>query len=78
MPIYDEIDRVFDLHPPTSDEIRASMDDIRARYKDLAYDLMEYLPEGEERATAIRLLSESLMYSIAAIARSDANTGAAL
>lgn len=61
----------FAYHPPAGDETRRAHEEVRELCGDLAQELNERLPEGREKSLAITHLEETLMWSNAAIARSQ-------
>lgn len=64
----------FTLHPPATDEIARTMDDIRASFRTMALDLVDACPTSRERSTALTKLEEACFWAIASIARAESNT----
>lgn len=65
----DEIDHRFTYHPPTDPRVREAHDHVRAEVRDLAHDLVAWLPPGREASLAVTALEEASMWCHAAIAR---------
>lgn len=59
----------FTYHPPRDDAQRQLYSDLRQRYKDLAYFLVDNVPHGRELSTALTDLERSSMMANAGIAR---------
>ena len=66
-----ELDRIFDHHPPTTDEAVLAHEQVRALFKDVAKTLSN-LPAGRERSLALTKLEEASFWAHAAIARPPA------
>ncbi|MBF6085208.1 hypothetical protein IU485_27950 [Nocardia cyriacigeorgica] len=64
-----DINHRFAFHPATTEEKRAEHGSVRAACRDLALKLDADLPEGREKASALRKLEESMFWANAAIAR---------
>ena len=65
-----DIDNRFAFHP-ANDEKGKSHECVRSECRKLAYYLNELLSEGREKSLAVTHLEEVMMWSNAAIARSD-------
>ena len=63
------VSRRFDHHPPPDEETIALHEWIRGKLGELAYDLVEELPDCRERELAVQYLETAMMYANAAVAR---------
>jgi hypothetical protein len=66
-----ELDRIFDHHPPVTEEDALAHEQVREAYKNLGKTLSN-LPQGRERSLALTKLEESGFWAHAAIARERA------
>jgi uncharacterized membrane protein affecting hemolysin expression len=64
------IDRIFNDHPPATDEEALAHEQVRQAFKDMA-KLMSNLPVSRERSTCMDKLEEASFFAHAAIARED-------
>jgi len=64
------LDREFTYHPPTASQV-PRYEEIRAAGKMFARTIMSLAPPSPERSTALRLVSEAVMNTNAAIARHE-------
>jgi hypothetical protein len=69
-----DIDRVFDHHPPVTDEDVLAHEQIREAFKRLAIT-MSNLPAGRERSIVMTKLEEAGFWAHAAIARARFDRG---
>ena len=63
-----DIDRVFDTHPPESEEDALAHEQVREAFKALAKTLSN-LPGGRERSIVMTKLEEASFFAHAAIGR---------
>jgi hypothetical protein len=63
-----DLDRVFDSHPPESEEDALAHELVRQSFKDLAKS-MSNLPPGRERSIVMTKLEEASFFAHAAIGR---------
>lgn len=63
-----DLDRIFDHHPPTTDEEVLAHEQVRAAFKDIART-MSNLPSGRERSLVLTKLEEASFFAHAAIGR---------
>ena len=66
-----ELDRVFDHHPPVTEEDNLGHELVRQAFKDMA-KTMSNLPAGRERALVMTKLEEASFFAHAALARERA------
>jgi len=65
-----DLDRRFTYHPPKEDQ-PARYEQLRARARGLARDIMTFCPDSRERSLALTHLDEVVMFANAAIARNE-------
>ena len=63
-----DIDRIFDSHPPKSDEDALAHEQVRSAFKDMAR-ILSNLPPGRERSLTLTKLEEASFFAHAAIGR---------
>lgn len=61
-------ENLIDLHPPSNDEVRLAMDDIRRRFKELGHAIIQFTPPGPDQTVALRALKDAAQAAIANIA----------
>lgn len=66
-----EVDRIFDTHPPKSDEEALAHEQVRSAFKAIAIT-MSNLPAGRERSIVLTKLEEASFFAHAAIGRGPA------
>ena len=66
-----DVDRIFDSHPPTTEEDALAHEQVRQVFKDVART-MSNLPAGRERSLVMTKLEEASFYAHAAIGRGPA------
>ena len=66
-----ELHNRFAYHPATTKDIVRAHEEVRDNCADLAQWLNDQLPEGREKALAMTHLEEVMMWSNAAIARTQ-------
>jgi len=66
-----ELDRIFNDHPPTTEEEALAHEQVRQMFKDVA-KVISNLPAGRERSLVMTKLEEASFYAHAAIARERA------
>lgn len=66
-----ELDRIFDHHPPVTEEDVLAHEQVRQAFKDLA-KTMSNLPAGRERSIVMTKLEEAGFFAHAALARQRA------
>lgn len=64
----DQITNWFAYHPPSSQEIIAAHERVRAEYGALAHNMNDLLPEGPDKTVALRAIRDAAMHANAAIA----------
>lgn len=69
--LHDRVENDLTLHPPKNPDIAAAMDGVRARFKDLAHDMIDAVPAGRELSTALTKIEEACFHAIAGIARNQ-------
>lgn len=57
------------LHPPTAPYIGQAMDDLRAKAKEFALEVVDKCATSREQSIALTKVEEALFYPIAAVAR---------
>jgi hypothetical protein len=62
------VERLFTLHPPKDAEVEKRMNELRARFKDLALVVLAQVPRTPDRTIAIRSIHRACMDTIAAVA----------
>lgn len=67
----ERIERDFTNHAPEGPHIVAAFEALRGPAKAFAYAIIDNCPDTPERANAYTLLSQALMWSVAAIARNQ-------
>ena len=66
-----EVDRIFDSHPPETEDERLAHEQVRDAFKRIAI-IMSNLPNGRERAIVLTKLEEASFFAHAAIGRNGA------
>lgn len=66
--LHERVENDFTYHAP-DDEARRSHEDVREVLRDAAHYLIDRLPAGRARSTALTKLEEAMFWSNAAIAR---------
>lgn len=69
-PVYGDLDRRFDYHPPVGGK-QQKHEAVRRHCKGLAYIFEDMLPVSREKSLALTKLEEALMWANAAIARNE-------
>jgi len=71
------VDRNLTNHPPVSDAVVGRFEALRTLAKAYAHAVVDICPVSAERTLAIRFLEQSVMWSVASIARNQeiASTG---
>lgn len=64
----DTLTNWFAYHPPTTPDIVAAHERVRAEYGALAQSMNSLLPEGPDKTVAIRAIRDAAMQANAAIA----------
>lgn len=67
-PDHDLVDRLLDLHPPSTPEVAATMDEMRGLFVAVAHRVVDVVPRSPDRTIAIRSIHRACMDSIAALA----------
>jgi len=63
-----DLDRIFDHHPPTTDDEIAAHEQVREAFKRMAL-AMSNLPSGREQSLVMTKLEEASFFAHAALAR---------
>jgi hypothetical protein len=63
-----DVDRIFDSHPPTTEDQKLAHEQVREAFKRVAI-VMSNLPAGRERSLVLTKLEEASFFAHAAIAR---------
>lgn len=66
--INEELEKRFTYHSPTEKQ-QAIYPKIRAKAKELAYFIENYVPNGREKSLALTKLEETVMWANAGISR---------
>lgn len=66
-----ELDHRFQLHSPSSPEVIAAHEEVRAEFARLADRLNTLLPDGREKSMVMTALDDGCMYANACIARTQ-------
>ncbi len=66
-----EVDRIFDSHPPKSEDEALAHEQVRDAFKRIAV-VMSNLPQGRERSIVLTKLEEASFFAHAAIGRDGA------
>ena len=61
----------YKYHPPKTQAVAESHEDVRAQAYSLARHLNEILPESREKSIALTKIEEAMMWANAAIARNQ-------
>lgn len=61
----------FAYHPPSTDEVRKTHEDVRTRCAALAFYFERILPECDEKEQAIRSLDLAAMWGNSCVARTQ-------
>ena len=61
----------FKHHPPTSDNVADTHHEVRLRFSEVAHWLEENVPNCRERSVALTNLETAMMWSNAAVARTQ-------
>lgn len=69
--LHARVENDFTLHPPEHPFVGATMDDLRAEFRDLAHMVIDRCPPGRELSLALTGLDDALKNAIAAIARNQ-------
>lgn len=69
--LHARVERDFTNHPPVAAGVAEKMDEATRRFIDLAHWLVDNVPEGRERSTALTKLEECSMHTKAGIARNQ-------
>ena len=64
-----DLDKRFDHHPPSNNDVANTHEIMREAFKELASHVVAWVPEGREQSLALTALEEGLMWSNAGIAR---------
>ena len=65
-----DLDRIFDSHPPATEEDALAHEEVREAFKRIART-MSNLPNGRERSIVMTKLEEASFFAHAAIGRSS-------
>ena len=68
---HQQVDRNFSSHTPNAEQ-RELMSTVRAACCGTAHLIIDYVPEGRERAMALTKLEEACMHAIAGVVRPPA------
>lgn len=63
-----QLDRWFAYHPPSSPEVVAAHETVRAECRRLAQVFNDLLPEGPDKETALRKVREAMVWANTCIA----------
>jgi hypothetical protein len=70
MPVtQDDLDKVFDHHPPSNQDVVEAHEAIRRAAKAFAYNIIVLVPEGREQSMALTDCENAMMHANAGIAR---------
>jgi len=71
----EELANWFAYHPPSTDDVVKAHEWVRSTIGSVAQELNATLPEGREKAMALRALDDACMYANASIARTQLQSG---
>ena len=71
-----EVENNFSYHK-VGPEVAARMEELRAKFKALALEILDNCPETRDRQVGITHLEQALMWSIASLARQEPVAGTA-
>lgn len=72
MPIdQDELNRRFDHHPPSTDDVVDRHEEVRRAGKHFAYVILQLTPPSREQSQALTDVEDAVMHANAAIARNQ-------
>lgn len=69
--LHERVENDLRNHPPTRPQVATVMDEATERFVDLAHWLVDNIPPGRERSTALTKLEECSMMTKAGIARNQ-------
>lgn len=70
----DDLETRFTYHPPHGDQPQR-YNDLREKFKSLAYTIVNNTPESREQSLALTALEEACFWTNAAIARREVKDG---
>lgn len=68
-PVVIDLDQRFDHHPPSSDTVAQTHEDVRSVCKQAAAFIAQKVPYGREHSLALTALEEAMFWANAGIAR---------
>lgn len=70
--VTDQIERNFTYHPPIAEKQQAEKyEDLRDKFKTLAYEIVNNTPPSREQSLALTNLEQAMFWANAAIARNE-------
>lgn len=69
--LHSRVENDFRNHPPVGPGVAETMDEVTSRMLDLAHWIVDSVPKGRERSTALTKLEECSMMCKAGIARNQ-------